>query len=195
MSLFKKQIVLLRAKTENVINARIIKKHKVDCSEVPTINGIIFMRNNGGKFKIGQGVKINSRGSANPIGGDTKTKIVISKNAKLTIGNNVGISNSSIICQVEISIGNNVLIGGSTKIWDTDFHPLDPIERLINPNVGFKRKKIIIGDNVFIGGFSIILKGITIGDNSVIGAGSVVTKSIPKNEIWAGNPAKFIRKI
>lgn len=54
---------------------------------------------------------------------------------------------------------------------------------------------VIIEDNAFIGARSIILKGVTIGANSIIGAGSVVTKSIPANEIWAGNPAKFIRKI
>ena len=54
---------------------------------------------------------------------------------------------------------------------------------------------VVIGGNVFIGARCIILKGVTIGENSIIGAGSVVTKSIPANEIWAGNPAKFIRKI
>jgi acetyltransferase-like isoleucine patch superfamily enzyme len=53
--------------------------------------------------------------------------------------------------------------------------------------------KVIIEDNVFIGAHSTILKGVTIGKNSVIGACSVVTKNIPPNEIWAGNPAKFIK--
>ena len=48
---------------------------------------------------------------------------------------------------------------------------------------------------MFIGANSIILKGVTIGERSIIGAGSVVTKNIPDDEIWAGNPAKFIRKI
>ena len=56
-------------------------------------------------------------------------------------------------------------------------------------------KPVVIGNDVFIGAKSIILKGVTIGENSVIGAGSVVTKSVPANQIWAGNPAKFIRCI
>ena len=46
-----------------------------------------------------------------------------------------------------------------------------------------------------MGTHTIILKGVTVGAKSIIGAGSVVTKSIPDGEIWAGNPAHFIRKI
>ena len=53
---------------------------------------------------------------------------------------------------------------------------------------------VYIGDNVFIGARTIITKSLTIGDNSLIGAGSVVTKDIPANEVWVGNPARFIRK-
>lgn len=51
-----------------------------------------------------------------------------------------------------------------------------------------------IMDGVFIGANSIITKPLTIGENSIIAAGSVVTKNIPPNEIWGGNPAKFIKK-
>lgn len=54
---------------------------------------------------------------------------------------------------------------------------------------------VVIGNDVFIGVKCIILKGVTIGDGAIIGAGSVVTKSIPANQIWAGNPAKYIREI
>ena len=53
----------------------------------------------------------------------------------------------------------------------------------------------MIGNDVFIGTNSLILKGVEIGDRSIIGAGSVVTKSVPASEIWAGNPAVFLRKI
>ena len=60
---------------------------------------------------------------------------------------------------------------------------------------GGKAKPVIIKDGAFIGTDCIILKGVTIGEKSVIGAGSVVTKSVPDGEIWAGNPAKFIRKV
>ena len=49
--------------------------------------------------------------------------------------------------------------------------------------------------NASIGAASVILGGVTIGENALIGAGSVVTKDVPANELWLGNPAKFIRKI
>lgn len=61
--------------------------------------------------------------------------------------------------------------------------------------INTNNKPVIIGDNVFIGAHSTILKGVTVGNNSIVGACSVVTRSIPENEIWGGNPAKFIKKI
>ena len=54
--------------------------------------------------------------------------------------------------------------------------------------------EVHIGDHVFIGMNTLIVNAVNIGDNAVIGAGSIVTCDIPANEIWAGNPAKFIRK-
>lgn len=88
-------------------------------------------------------------------------------------------------------------IGGNTVIYDTDFHSLDPNIRFskTKDKVSAKWGKVSIGNQVFIGAHSTILKGVTIGDNSVIGACSVVTKNIPRNEIWGGNPAKYLAKI
>ena len=59
---------------------------------------------------------------------------------------------------------------------------------------GFIKKDINIEDNVWIGCGAIILGGITINRGAIIGAGSVVTKYVGENEIWAGNPAKFIKR-
>ena len=88
------------------------------------------------------------------------------------------------------------VLGGGTSVYTTDFHSLDPTIRASNEDMKHRKfAPVVIGDNVFVGAKCIILKGVTIGENSIIGAGSVVTKSIPANEIWAGNPAKFIRKI
>jgi acetyltransferase-like isoleucine patch superfamily enzyme len=159
-----------------------------------TINGALLIINKG-KATIGNNAKINSSKYKNPIGGDTRSSIVVKKGAVLSIGENLRMSNSAFYCTNSITLGNNVMIGGSCKIWDTDFHPIDPDVRRATPNDNFKTAPIHVGDNVFIGGFSIVLKGTIIGENSVIGAGSVVTGTVPPNEIWAGNPARFIKKL
>lgn len=109
----------------------------------------------------------------------------------------MGISQAALICHQSITIGNNVKIGGGVMIYDTDFHSLDSnVRKDANLDLLSKVKQpVIIANNVFIGARSIVLKGVSIGENSIVGAGSVVTKSIPANQIWAGNPAKFIRNL
>ncbi len=143
---------------------------------------------------IGKNCSFNSAEYANPIGGDTKCCFTIMGSGKIELGNNVAISNSTLVSSTEIKIDDNVCIGASCKIYDTDFHSVYPEKRL-NGNVDINTKPIHICKDAFIGAHSIILKGVTIGEGAVIGAGSVVTKNIPDYEIWAGNPARFIRKI
>ncbi|RZL51929.1 MAG: acyltransferase [Pedobacter sp.] len=150
----------------------------------------------GGFFSIGKNFKIINTLSSNPIGRSQKCSFVVNKGAKLIIGENVGISQAAIVCHLEISIGNDVKIGGGVCIYDTDFHSLDPIIRQGALDIENKvNTPVLIKANAFIGANSTILKGVTIGENSVIGACSLVAKNVPDNEIWAGNPAKFIRKI
>jgi len=122
---------------------------------------------------------------------------VVRKNAQLIIGSNVGMSGTTIVCHKGITIGSNVKIGGNVCIYDTDFHSLDSNMRrnYQNDNEKTIQEDITIADDVFVGAHTSILKGVSVGENSIIGACSVVTKNIPANEIWAGNPARFIRKI
>jgi acetyltransferase-like isoleucine patch superfamily enzyme len=116
--------------------------------------------------------------------------------ARITIGNNSGLSGTTICCAISVDIGSDVLIGANVTIADTDFHPVNPINRRNNSDFdSINSNPIIIEDNVFIGCNSIILKGVTIGKNSIIGAGSVVTKSIPQDVIAAGNPVKILKRI
>lgn len=151
----------------------------------------------GGKFEIGNNVRINNGGNYNNIGRQQKCSFVVAKNAELLIGNDVGISATAIICHKKIKIGNNVKLGGNTVLYDTDFHSLDASLRLNKDldKINALSKPITICDNVFIGAHSTILKGVTIGENSIIGACSVITGNVPENEIWAGNPARLLRKI
>lgn len=141
---------------------------------------------------FGKKVRINSGAILNPVGGEGLTIIRVAKNGELTIGENSGISNSTLVCLQHLHIGRNVLIGGGCLIADTDFHAIRPEDRVGGRHVPPVCKPVLIGNDVFIGARCIILKGVSIGDGAVVGAGSVVTKNIPKREIWAGNPARKI---
>ena len=79
-------------------------------------------------------------------------------------------------------------------VTDTDAHPMDYMARRTS-NEGTKSAQIVIEDDVWVGAYSIILKGVTIGARSIIGAGSVVTKSIPADCVAAGNPCKVIKSL
>ncbi|MHA1395986.1 MAG: acyltransferase [Promethearchaeota archaeon] len=176
-----------------MLNKIIFIKNNVKHSNFK-INGILFVRN-GGEIKIGKNFIANSGIKQNPIGGDTILRLIVKKGGQLIIGDNVGISNSTIVCWNKVEIGNYVMIGGGCKIWDTNFHSLNPIIRTSGEDNDIKTAPIKIKDYAFIGGGSIILKGVTIGKNSIVAAGSVVVKDIPDNEIWGGNPAIFIKKL
>jgi acetyltransferase-like isoleucine patch superfamily enzyme len=175
-------------------NLFIFNVKKVEHGRGWKINGRLYILNEG-RIIIGENFLANSSKNANPIGGDTILRFVVRAKGELRIGNYVGISNSTIVCWNKIEIGDYVFIGGSCKIWDTDFHSVDPLERRHRGNANVITLPIKINDHAFIGGNSIILKGVEIGKNSVVAAGSVVTKSIPANEIWGGNPARFIREL
>lgn len=158
--------------------------------------GLLFLRNYAGKggISIGRDVNINSCGMANPVGGCEKTYLFAGKNAKISIGDRTGLSNSIIFSSNRIEIGSEVTIGAGCKIYDTDFHSINPDCRL-HGNSNVPTSPIRIGDRVFLGGNVTVLKGVVIGEDSVVGAGSVVTHNIPSKEVWAGNPAKFIKKL
>ncbi len=119
----------------------------------------------------------------------------LSKDAHVSIGKGTGISNSVFRIAKGITIGENVNIGGDCKFYDSDMHSIDYTQRMQSPDIGIKTAEIEICDGAWIGAHSIILKGVRIGKRSVVGAGSVVTKSIPDDELWAGNPARFIKKL
>lgn len=108
------------------------------------------------------------------------------------LGNNFYANYDCIMLDVNhIYIGNNVLLGPRISLY-TAGHPLSSAVR--NSGLEFG-KSITIGDNVWVGGNTIINPGVRIGCNTVIGSGSVVTKDIPDNVIAAGNPCRVIRKI
>lgn len=69
------------------------------------------------------------------------------------------------------------------------------ITHFMNPTTGsYERGKVIIKAGAYLGMNVLVIKPVTIGAGAIVGAGSIVTKNIPAGEVWAGNPARFIKK-
>lgn len=114
----------------------------------------------------------------------------------VSVGDNTSISSfTTIYGRFFVTIGKNCWVSSNVGISSYN-HILDSDDRHRDMNEDFKYSKpVLIGDNVLISMNVCIVPGVKIGDNSVIGAGSVVVKNVPKNELWAGVPARFIKKI
>lgn len=194
MKEIKKRIKALLGIPNTLYNFFLLKYRNVEYGNNLKISGRLWCVSNSKEgIKIGNNVTINSCLPSNPIGGDVKTILFAKGQGKIQIGDNCGISNSTIFATDSIILEDAVYIGGSTHIYDTDFHWIE-LERRIRESGG-ESKPVRIKSGAFIGAGCTILKGVTIGEEAVIGAGSIVTKNIPAREIWAGNPAKFIKKI
>lgn len=176
-----------------VFNYLQLKRKHVKYKRNLVIHGLLFLHGHG-NIDIGEEVIITSSSNYNPTDGSNLTHLSTKENGKLIIGDRCGLSNCAITASKEVIIEAGVLIGSGVFISDTDHHELRAEDRKNNTG-NILSAPIKIEKDVFIGARSIILKGVTIGEGSVVGAGSVVTKDIPAGEIWAGNPAKFIKKI
>jgi acetyltransferase-like isoleucine patch superfamily enzyme len=130
----------------------------------------------------------------------------VGENGKCAVGDFTLLNGALIMAEERIDIGSHCLVSWNVGIADSDFHPLEPAQRMIDaqalapffknrpPRPRLKTAPVKIGDNVWIGMGAVILKGVTIGDNSVVAAGAIVSKSIPANTIVAGNPAEVVKK-
>lgn len=112
-------------------------------------------------------------------------------NGSISLGNYILISPGTSIRSAEsIDIGDSTMIASDVVITDSDWHGIyDRTDYVATP------KPVKIHKNVWIGERSIILKGTQIGENSIIGAGSVVHGDIPPNSVYAGNPAREVKKL
>jgi len=143
---------------------------------------------------IGNKCTFRSDQSSNLIGINRRCIISTHKEgAEIKIGKKSGFSGTVIGAANSITIGNDVLTGANVLITDFDWHPIDPIKR--HTSEGVLSAPVVIGNNVWLGVNSVVLKGVTIGDNTVIGANSLVVKDIPANVIAVGNPCKVIKSI
>jgi len=156
----------------------------------------IIVKHPNSKIIIDKGVTLVSDPRFNPAGiTHPVTLATLNDGAEIIIHKDAGLSGSTICASTKIEIGEYVGVGANTSIFDTDFHAIDPWDRKFDNIENTKTSPIKINDFVWIGGNSIILKGVSIGNGAIIGAGSVVTKDVPELTIYGGNPAKFIKKI
>lgn len=141
----------------------------------------------GGEISMGDDNVFNSMTLFNYRGINHPCIIQCSGNGRIIIGNRCGFSGVSIVSSKSVTIGNDVLCGTNVIIGDRNDHE--------NRFPQFLPESVDIGNNVWIGMNSVIMKGVTIGDNAIIGANSIVTKDVPPNTIAAGNPCKPIKSI
>ena len=131
----------------------------------------------------------------------------IGENGRCTVGDFTLLNGALIMAEEKIEIGSHCLVSWNVGIADSDFHPLEPAQRLIDaealapffkdrpPRPKLTTAPVKISDNVWIGMNAVILKGVIISENSVVAAGAVVTKDVPPNTVVAGNPAVAVRQL
>jgi acetyltransferase-like isoleucine patch superfamily enzyme len=110
-----------------------------------------------------------------------------------------------LLCEQSITIGNHVAIGWNTYVMDSDFHPMEPVQRLadafacspLGVAAGLERPAVptdpvVIEDDVWIGPGCMVFKGVHIGAGSFIEPGSVLTTDVPPRSRLMGNPAQIV---
>ena len=146
---------------------------------------------NRGKIELGNSVFLNSY----PDGELFRTGLsAFFHSSIIRIGDNCSLNGTMIYSRKAVTIGDNCMFGPGVVILDNDSHntSTDP-ELRRRGKIG--ESPVIIGNNVWVGMRSIIMKGVHIGNNSIIAAGSIVTKSVPSDSLYGGNPAAFIKKL
>lgn len=184
---------------------------------IKNISNIIRRKNNYRKFakyaEFGENLDLNARSDCYAdgaglirIGKNCRIygKVITQDEGRITIGDNTCIYERSFVGGVkEISIGSCVIISNHVHIFDNNNHPTAPEVRRQMCLNGFdgdvwrwkysESKPIVIEDNVWIGEYSAILKGVRVGEGSIIASHAVVTKDVPPYSIVAGNPAKVVK--
>lgn len=158
-----------------------------------------------GKITIGDDFHFTSGDSINPICRNIRGALyTMTPEARIEIGDRVGVSSACLWAKERITIGNDVNIGGDCLIMDNDAHPHNYLQRrgAYAKEVGQQEylksiptAPIQIDDDVWIGARCQILKGVHIGERSIVAAGSVVTKDIPADVIAGGNPCRVIKSL
>jgi UDP-2-acetamido-3-amino-2,3-dideoxy-glucuronate N-acetyltransferase len=146
--------------------------------------------------KLGKDVKIfnfvNAYGCE--IGDRTKVGTFVEIQKGAFIGSDCKISSHSFICE-GVTIGNRVFIGHNVTFINDKYPAATNPDGSMQTDEDWSVDPIVVEERVSIGSSVTVLCGVTIGKNAVVGAGSVVTKDIPPFQVWAGNPARFLKNV
>jgi acetyltransferase-like isoleucine patch superfamily enzyme len=116
-------------------------------------------------------------------------------NSIIKFGDNVQINGTEFYCRsTSITVGNEVMFAPGCLIMDTDFHAADSAGHMKSSGLS-RDKAVFIGDNVWIGVNSTVMKGAVINNNVVVGSNSLVNKELESGWIYAGIPCKKVKKL
>lgn len=147
---------------------------------------------------LGEGVIlgkfINLYGCA--IGDGSKIGAFVEIQKDVTIGRLCKISSHTFICS-GVSVGDGCFVGHGV-MFINDRHP-----RATRPDGSLETEadwadryvETVVEDGVSIGSNATLMGGVRLGKGAVIGAGAVVTRDVPMGEVWAGNPARFLKRV
>ena len=134
------------------------------------------------------------------------THFAIGEKGRLEIGDYCYFTNAVLLCEMEVRFGSYVVVGWNATIADSDFHPLEPAERIADavacsplgqgrrrPEI--LREPVIIEDDVWIGPNATILKGVRIGAGAWVEAGALVTRDVPARARVMGTPAQVVGEV
>jgi acetyltransferase-like isoleucine patch superfamily enzyme len=148
------------------------------CTERQPGNHFWIQRN--GRLELGERAWLRTEHAPN--------HVTVFPGARIAIGRDALINGAMLHAKREIAIGAELRLGFGARILDADFHDLDQ-------GTPERVAPVRIGDRVWIGANSLVLRGVTIGDDVVVAAGSVVTRDLPSRCLAAGVPARPLRSI
>jgi acetyltransferase-like isoleucine patch superfamily enzyme len=127
------------------------------------------------------------------VGDNTKLGAFVEIQKGVAIGKNCKISSHTFICE-GVTVQDNVFIGHNVTFINDKYPRATRADGSLQTEEDWSVVPTLVESGASIGSSVSILCGVTIGAGAMVGAGSVVTKDIPPGEIWAGNPARFVRK-
>lgn len=146
------------------------------------------------KIRISEGVTINSKNAGYHLSMYGPCKLMAdSPDAEIIIGSNSRIHGSCVHAKKYIEIGENCLIAANCQVMDSNGHDLSFPAVQNRMKTSGEARKVVIGNNVWLGTGVVVLPGVTIGDGSVISANSVVHKNIPEMVVAGGSPIQIIK--